>query len=51
MKLHTYHGKPCKVCNSTERYASDKRCVACKQRLNVAAWNREAVLKRHEVTN
>lgn len=50
MKLHTYEGKPCKACNATLRYVASRRCVACKQRLNSAAWNREAVLKRHEVT-
>lgn len=32
----TFHGKPCKVCESTQRYASNLACVPCsKKRLLV----------------
>lgn len=27
--MKTYHGKPCKHCNSTERYKSSYGCVTC----------------------
>lgn len=33
-----FNGMPCKVCGLTQRYASNKRCVACNQTI-VAAQN------------
>lgn len=48
MKLTIYQGKPCKKCGSTERYTSDKRCVACRHAQNAKAW--EKVLELRKVT-
>ncbi|MBJ8400900.1 MULTISPECIES: hypothetical protein [Citrobacter] len=35
--IHYYEGKPCKVCEETTRYRSNKRCVYCKHEMD--AWN------------
>jgi hypothetical protein len=32
--VKTYAGKPCKTCGGTERYASNKSCVACQKAKN-----------------
>ncbi|HFW0119410.1 TPA: hypothetical protein ACIARM_004403 [Salmonella enterica subsp. enterica serovar Javiana] len=51
MKLTTYQGKPCKKCGSTERYTSDKRCVACRHARNAAAWKKEAEERQQKQDN
>lgn len=33
---HTFYGKPCRVCQSTERYIRNRACVACMRRMNCA---------------
>ncbi len=48
--LNIYQGKPCKKCGSTERYTSDKRCVACRHARNAAAWKKE-IGERQEKAN
>ncbi|EAQ8824061.1 hypothetical protein LE610_004402 [Salmonella enterica] len=37
----TFQGKACRVCGGTERHSKTKRCIACKQRLDKAAWERK----------
>lgn len=43
----TYHGKRCRRCKGTERYKSDRGCVACK-RSDMAERQRRVVVARAE---
>lgn len=36
----TFEGKPCRKCGGVHRYVKSKKCVACKQMLNSAAYEK-----------
>ncbi|EGP1535799.1 hypothetical protein IV694_004358 [Salmonella enterica] len=53
IKGSIYIGKHCIKCGNQERYQSNKRCVACKLKLDTARNERvrlqKQALKRHDI--
>lgn len=43
-----YQGRTCRICGSTTRYKSSKRCYHCKQIANSENYRKDKILKRLE---